>query len=139
MSRLPEQFTQEEKQNAWQDFEPKCLHDSTLSFASHALFAAQNGMPQEALNYFQKAAYLDLHEIMGNTGKEGLHLAGAGETWQAVVFGFAGLHFTEDGPALAPCLPEGWDELQFRFFWHGKLFEACVGQAGACAVTPVQQ
>ena len=41
--------------------------------------------------------------------------------------------------ALAPCLPEGWDELQFRFFWHGKLFEACVGQAGACAVTPVQQ
>ena len=139
MSRLPEQFTQEEKQNAWQDFEPKCLHDSTLSFASHALFAAQNGMPQEALNYFQKAAYLDLYEIMGNTGKEGLHLAGAGETWQAVVFGFAGLHFTEDGPALAPCLPEGWEELQFRFFWHGRLFEARVGQAGACSVTPVQQ
>ena len=68
-----------------------------------------------------------------------MHLAGAGETWQAVVFGFAGLHFTEDGPALAPCLPEGWAELQFRFFWHGKLFEARAGQAGACAVTPVQQ
>ena len=31
---------------------------------------------------------------MGNTGKEGLHLACLGETYQAVVFGFAGLHLS---------------------------------------------
>ena len=43
MTRLPEQFAEEEKLAAWEDFEPLCIHDSTLSFASHALFAAQNG------------------------------------------------------------------------------------------------
>ena len=36
MTRLPEVFTQQEKLDAWADFEPLCLHDSTLSFASHA-------------------------------------------------------------------------------------------------------
>ena len=124
MTRLPDRFTRQEKQDAWEDFEPKCLHDSTLSFASHALFAAQNGLDEAALRYFGKALWLDLRDGMGSTGKEGLHLAGMGETWQAAVFGFAGLRFGPDGPYLAPNLPAGWKSLTFRFFWHGELYEA---------------
>ena len=57
MSRLPKKFTLEERLNAWEDFEPCCLHDSTLSFASHALFAAQNGLQEAAEKYFKKALY----------------------------------------------------------------------------------
>ena len=83
MTRLPELFTQEERLQAWSDFEPICLHDSTLSFASHALFAAQNGLQEEAARYLRKALLLDIRDIMGNTGKEGLHLACMGEAWQA--------------------------------------------------------
>ena len=84
MTRLPELFTPEERLAAWEDFEPLCLHDSTLSFASHALFAAQNGLFAPAKEYLKKALLLDLRDIMGNTGKEGLHLACMGEAWQAV-------------------------------------------------------
>jgi trehalose/maltose hydrolase-like predicted phosphorylase len=82
MTRFPEMFTQEEKITAWKDFEPLCLHDSTLSFASHALFAAQNGLRDECDQYFKQAIFLDLKDIMNNTGKEGLHLACLGEAWQ---------------------------------------------------------
>ena len=128
MTRLPDRFTREEKKNAWADFEPKCLHDSTLSFASHALFAAQNGYDDAASRYFEKALYLDLREVMGNTGKEGLHLAGLGETWQAAVFGFAGLRFGPQGPTLSPRLPTGWKSLRFRFYWRGRLYEARADQ-----------
>lgn len=85
MTRLPDEFSDEEKQNAWQDFEPICLHDSTLSFASHALFALQNGMREKGAVYLRKALLLDLRDIMGNTGKEGLHLACMGEAWQAAL------------------------------------------------------
>ena len=131
MSRLPEHFTAGEKRWAWEDFEPLCLHDSTLSFASHALFAAQNGIGAAAARYFEKALYLDLREIMGNTGKEGLHMANFGELWQAVVFGFAGLHFSAAGPALRPHLPAGWSRLSFRFFWHGQKYRADVTQTAA--------
>ena len=83
MTRMPQLFTPEEKQAAWEDFEPICLHDSTLSFASHALFALQNGIRDKGLDYLRKALLLDLRDIMGNTGHEGLHLACMGEAWQA--------------------------------------------------------
>lgn len=83
MTRLPELFSEKEKAEAWQDFEPLCLHDSTLSFASHALFALQNGFAEKGYAYLQKALLLDLKDVMGNTGHEGLHLACMGEAWQA--------------------------------------------------------
>ena len=76
-------FTGEEKKAAWEDFEPICLHDSTLSFASHALFALQNGYEEKGFAYLRKALMLDLRDVMGNTGHEGLHLACMGEAWQA--------------------------------------------------------
>lgn len=119
MTRLPERFSQEEKRAAWEDFEPLCLHDSTLSFASHAFFAAQTGAMAAAEQYFSKALYLDLFDVMGNTGKEGLHLACLGETWQTVVFGFAGLRFENGAPVLNPHLPTRWNRLSFRFCFRG--------------------
>lgn len=85
MTRLPQLFSPEEKQQAWEDFEPYCLHDSTLSFASHALFALQNGLIDPGLAYLKKALLLDLRDVMGNTGHEGLHLACMGEAWQAAL------------------------------------------------------
>ena len=86
MTRMPHFFTAEERQAAWADFEPICLHDSTLSFASHALFALQNGLEEQGLAYLRKALLLDLRDIMGNTANEGLHLACMGEAWQAARF-----------------------------------------------------
>ena len=85
MSRMPHLFTEKQKKEAWEDFESICLHDSTLSFASHALFALQNGFEEQGLAYLRKALLLDLRDVMGNTGHEGLHLACMGEAWQAAM------------------------------------------------------
>lgn len=84
MTRFPDLFSEQERRDAWEDFEPICLHDSTLSFASHALFAARNGIEDRAWEYARKALLLDLRDLMGNTGREGLHLACMGEVWQAI-------------------------------------------------------
>ncbi|MCI1965830.1 MAG: glycoside hydrolase family 65 protein [Oscillospiraceae bacterium] len=137
MTRLPNQFTAEEKKNAWQDFEPLCLHDSTLSFATHALFASQNGLMDQAQSYFKKAAFLDLCDVMENTGKEGLHFASLGETWQALVLGFGGLSFQNGAPVLAPHLPASWKSMRFRFFYRGKQYEAEIEQ-GRSSLREVQ-
>lgn len=128
MSRLPKKFTLEERLNAWEDFEPCCLHDSTLSFASHALFAAQNGLQEAAEKYFKKALYLDLHEIMNNTGKEGLHLACLGETWSSIFFGFLGATFDGDTPVFSPILPSGWKALRMNFYWRGEFYRLMVSE-----------
>ena len=108
-----------------------CIHDSTLSFATHALFAAQNGLYEDASRYFAKALWLDLRDVMSNTGKEGLHLACLGETWQTVVFGFAGLRLRQGMPALEPHLPDGWRSLELRFRHHGKRYTASITHDGA--------
>ena len=44
----------------------------------------KNGLKEDAERYLRKALLLDLRDIMGNTGKEGLHLACMGEAWQAM-------------------------------------------------------
>lgn len=36
--------------------------------------------------YFNKALFLDIYDVMNNTGKEGLHMAGMGEIWNAAYF-----------------------------------------------------
>lgn len=46
----------EEKLVAWETYEPITLHDSTLSFGTHALFAATLGLDQVAWDYFEKKA-----------------------------------------------------------------------------------
>ena len=131
ITRLPEQFTEEEKLAAWEDFEPLCIHDSTLSFASHALFAAQNGLAEAAEAYWRKALYLDLEEVMGNTGKEGLHLACLGETWNTVIFGFAGLHIENGVPKLSPHLPNGLVSMQFHFYYRGQRYEVQIAEGAS--------
>ncbi len=131
MSRFPEKFSPEEKRMAWDDFEPLCLHDSTLSFATHALFAAQNNYSEEAQKYFEKAVLLDLRNVMENTGEEGLHMACFGESWQAAVLGFGGLSFENGEPKLTPRLPQKWKKMSFRFYYHGKQYEASAGQKDA--------
>lgn len=136
MTRLPERFSTAERLAAWEDFEPLCLHDSTLSFASHALFAAQNGLMERAEDYFRKALFLDLRDIMGNTGKEGLHMAGFGETWQTVVFGFAGLHFVDGEPRLKPCLPAGWERLAFTVQHCGETLCVDIEANGGYHIAP---
>lgn len=136
MTRLPERFSAAERLSAWEDFEPLCLHDSTLSFASHALFAAQNGLMERAEDYFRKALFLDLRDIMGNTGKEGLHMAGFGETWQTVVFGFAGLHFVAGEARLKPCLPIGWERLAFTVQHCGETLCVDIEANGGYHVAP---
>ncbi len=43
--------------------------------------------------------------------------------WQAVVFGFGGIHLTENGPVANPKLPAGWTRLKFQFVWRGQVYE----------------
>lgn len=128
MSRMPKKFTLTERLHAWEDFEPCCLHDSTLSFASHALFAAQNGLKSAAEKYLKKALYLDLHEIMNNTGKEGLHLACLGETWSSIFFGFLGANFDKVTPTFSPSLPSNWKTLKMNFCWKGEQYQLVVSE-----------
>ena len=49
-------------------------------------FEIQNNLQEKSIYYFNKALFLDIYDVMKNTGKEGLHMAGMGEIWQAAFY-----------------------------------------------------
>jgi kojibiose phosphorylase len=106
-------------------YEPRCGHGSSLSPAVHALVAARLGKLVLAERYFRQAAQIDLANNMGNAAG-GIHTGAMGGLWQAAVLGFAGVHPTQAGPRLQPCLPASWRSLSTQVQWRGHWHQLSV-------------
>ncbi len=124
MYLLPDEFDQETLEANWQYYTPRTdlTHGSSLGPAVQAALAARMDDAEMAYRYFMLAARTDLGNTRGNT-HEGVHGATAGGLWQAVVFGFAGITFTDEGPVAHPNLPATWTRLAFHLQYGGKRFD----------------
>jgi len=120
MNLFPNDFTVAQKRNVFAAYEPITLHDSSLSFGSHAQLALRIGEKCKAETYLRKALLLDLWDILGNTGREGLHMAAHGAAWQAMVFGAAGLWSDEGVLTVDPKLPPSVQGMRFTVRHRGK-------------------
>ncbi len=107
----------------WDYYTPRTDHTygSSLGPAIQAALAARQGDPDEAYEHFVRAIRTDLEDARGNAA-HGIHAAAAGGIWQAVVFGFAGIRLTEQGPVARPHLPAHWERVTFRLRYRGKLY-----------------
>jgi beta-phosphoglucomutase len=105
----------------WDYYAPRTdiSYGSSLGPAIHAILASDLGKSAEAYEWFMQAVMVDLHDMRNNT-KEGIHAASAGGIWQAVILGFGGIKFTENGPVAKPQLPPGWTRLKFQLHWRGQ-------------------
>ncbi len=131
MLLFPGDFTKEQQRAVFDAYEPITLHDSTLSYGPHAQLALRLGLWGKAEDYLRKAVYLDLWDVMGNTGHEGLHMAALGAAWQAVVFGAVGL-WAEDGRITAsPMLPPFVRRVKLHVYHRGRRHLVEVTQDGA--------
>lgn len=127
---LWDDFSPEVREANFRYYEPRCGHGSSLSPAIHALLAARLGDMPLALRYFQQAMEIDLSDNMGNAAG-GIHAGSLGGLWQAVVFGFAGLHLTDHGPKHHPHLPPHWNRLSMQFRWQSQSHHLEVPAIGA--------
>lgn len=121
---FPEQFPREVLEANYRYYEPLTDHGSSLSPAIHAAIAARLGLRADAERYFRQSLWLDLSDVMGNSTL-GVHPACMGGTWQALVYGFLGVRFTDDGPVPDPeagaRLPEKWQAVSLRLAWRGRV------------------
>ncbi|MDQ0030670.1 glycoside hydrolase family 65 protein [Arthrobacter bambusae] len=113
-------FTPEEKQRAFDFYDPITTGDSTLSACVQGIMAAEVGYSDIALKHFTEALFIDLDNTHNNT-VDGVHIASTGGIWSSLVCGFAGMR--DQGQALHfdPRLPAGWDSLSFRLQIRGRL------------------
>ncbi len=112
--------------NNWNTYFPRTDHGSSLSPAVHALVAARLGLDEAAFEMFEHAAGIDLRNNKGNV-TDGIHGATNGGIWQAVVFGFCGLHLKDDSrPEINPRLPAHWRQVSFHVYYRGERLEFTV-------------
>ena len=121
---LPDDYDQQTLRTNWDYYAPRTDHTygSSLGPAIHAILACELDMPEEAYEHFMRAALVDLKDMRGNTA-DGIHAASAGGVWQAFVFGFGGVHMTQEAPVATPRLPAGWQRLKFRLQHRGEWHE----------------
>jgi len=98
----------------------RVMHKSSLSPSIHAIMACECGYLQQAHNLFNFSLHIDISNVYGNT-PEGIHAASLGGTWQAVVFGFAGLTIKKSRLFINPRLPHGWQAIVFSLMWRGDV------------------
>ncbi len=105
----------------WEYYAPRTdvTYGSSLGPAIQGLVAAAVGETEKSYQYVRLAALVDLEDNRGNAA-HGIHAASCGNIWQAVIFGVAGVKFSESGPTANPQLPPTWTRLKFKLHWRGQ-------------------
>lgn len=105
-------FTQKQLEANFEFYEPRCIHESSLSPSIHSILACRLGRMEKAEELFGFATRMDLDDYNRNT-REGLHTTAIAGAWMNIVYGFAGLRSDSDILAIAPCIPAGWTGYAF--------------------------
>ncbi len=117
-------FTLACKRANYEYYEPKCIHESSLSPSVHSILACELGKMEEAMDFFAFATRMDLDDYNRNT-HEGLHTTSISAAWLNIVYGFGGLRSDKE-ISLDPVLPERWQSYSFRISVYGKPIQVTV-------------
>lgn len=123
-------FTLAEKEANYDYYEPRCIHESSLSPSVHSIFASELGRHQEAFDFFRFATRIDLDNYNRNT-HEGIHTTSIAAAWMNIVYGFGGMRSDGDTLSFRPSIPEHWHGYSFQVTYRGALIRVEVSQQKA--------
>ena len=114
---LPERFTPQQCVANLAFYEPRTIHDSSLSKAIHGIVTARCSDTEGAYAFWRDGVAIDLGDDP-HSSDDGIHAAATGAIWSGVIQGFAGMQIVEGELHLAPKLPAHWRRLAFPFRWR---------------------
>lgn len=103
-------------------YEPRTVHESSLSPCIHCILACVIGDREKAYEMYIRTARLDLDDVNNDT-RDGCHITSMAGAWMSIVKGFCGFRVRNGIPCFEPFLPEGWQGLQFRFSFRGRVVQ----------------
>lgn len=106
-------FSEEQIKANYEFYEPRCIHESSLSPSVHSILASQLKKHSEAYEFFGFATRMDLDNYNRNT-HEGLHTTSIAAAWMNIVYGFGGLRADGEILSFTPSIPNEWDAYSFR-------------------------
>jgi len=123
-------FTLAEKRANYDYYEPRCIHESSLSPSVHSIFATELGRHAEAFQFFQFATRIDLDNYNRNTA-EGIHMTSIAAAWMNIVYGFGGMRSDGDVLVFKPSIPASWKSYNFQIVYRGSILKIYVTQKQA--------
>ena len=115
-------YTEDQIRANYEFYEPKCIHESSLSPSVHSILASQLKKKEEAYEFFRFATRMDLDNYNRNT-EEGLHTTSIAAAWMNIVYGFGGMRSDGDKLSFSPSIPVGWETFSFRIHIYDKLYQ----------------
>ena len=112
-------FDKKVKEANWNYYEPRTLHDSSLSLSTHCILANDLHNYELAYKLFEQAAAIDAGPDM-KSSNAGIHAASLAGIWQCTVLGFGGVRMLDGSLRINPALPKNWQELTFYLCWKGQ-------------------
>lgn len=115
-------FTKKQLLKNYDYYEPRCIHESSLSPSVHSILASQLQKHEEAYKLFGFATRMDLDNYNRNTS-EGLHTTSIAAAWMNIVYGFGGMR--SDGKVLsfAPSIPSTWNGYSFQISYQESIIK----------------
>jgi len=108
-----EDYDLETIQRNYDFYEPRTVHESSLSPCVHAIIAAKLGDLDRAYEFYLRTSRLDLDDYNNDT-EDGLHITSMAGTWLSVVEGFGGMRVKNNQLHLHPVLPKNWKSYAFK-------------------------
>ncbi len=110
-------------------YEPRTVHESSLSPCVHAILAAKLGDETRAYDFYLRTARLDLDDYNNDT-EDGCHITSMAGTWMSVVEGFGGMRVRNNVLEFHPFLPSKWKSFSFKVGFRDALLSVKVDRAG---------
>jgi maltose phosphorylase len=129
---LPERFDLESIKRNFDFYEPRTLHESSLSASIHSIVASWIGYQykayqDKAYQLYLRTARLDLDNYNNDTD-DGIHLTSMAGSWSAIVQGFAGTTVKNDQLHLSPYIPEQWQGYSFKLTFRARKLKVYVSK-----------
>lgn len=115
-------FTLEERKKIFDYYEPKTIHDSSLSAGIHSIVACDIGYQDEAYDYLKQSCRMDLDNVNRNT-YFGIHAACMGTSWMMIVNGYGGLRVYDDMLHFKPYCDAKWNSLKFKIQFKNNVIQ----------------
>lgn len=129
-----EHFDTETIRRNFEFYEPRTVHESSLSPCVHSILATRIGDMERAFELYHRTARLDLDDY-NHENDEGLHITSMAGSWMSVVEGFGGMRVENGKLSFTPSLPKGWSTLKFKVNYRGSLLEVEISDSETSITT----
>ncbi|HBR29760.1 MAG TPA: family 65 glycosyl hydrolase, partial [Firmicutes bacterium] len=125
---FPEKFDLDTIRRNFDFYEPRTVHESSLSPSIHSIVASWIDEHEKAYELLIRATRLDLDNYNADTD-EGIHLTSMAGSWTAIVEGLAGVAVRKDRLSFSPFIPTAWESYSFKLAFRGRKLQISVDKA----------